>query len=87
MWLLRNGINIRVDLEIDPCWNTKDICKARNLWARFKSMGYSNSDCSTYASVLVWKSKWNGTQYNSTIENVIKKISVGSNTSECFTGN
>jgi len=76
MWLLRNGVNIRVDLEEDPCWNKQDIWKARNLWARFKTMGYSNRDCSTYASASVWKTKWNGMQYSQTIEKSLENMSL-----------
>lgn len=77
MWLLRNGSYIRVDLEIDPSWSTQDIWMASNLYARFKSMGYTNSDCSSYASACVWKSKWKGTQYNKTIETTLHNICLG----------
>lgn len=74
MWLLREGRIIRVDLEIDPCWNTMDIWKAQNLFARFKSLGYSSDDCAIYASALVWKNKWSGTKYSDEVESTLSAI-------------
>lgn len=78
MWILRNGKHIRVDIDIDPSWNENDIWQARNLYSRFKSMGYSNSDCAVYASVIVWKKKWNGTTYSKEIETALLNISANS---------
>jgi hypothetical protein len=75
MWSLRDGRVFRVDLEIDPCWNSKDIWKARNLFLRFKSLGYSDLDSSNYASVAVWKTKWDGTKYSKTVEKTLTVIS------------
>ena len=75
MWWLRDGDVFRVDLEIDPCWNSKDIWKARNLFVRFKSLGYSDLDSSNYASVAVWKTKWIGTKYSKEVESTLSAIS------------
>ena len=75
MWWLRDGDVFRVDLEIDPCWNSKDIWKARNLFVRFKSLGYSELDSSNYASVAVWKTKWIGTKYSKEVESTLSAIS------------
>jgi hypothetical protein len=74
MWLLRDGRHIRVDLENDPCWSNNDIWKARNLYARFKSIGYSNDDCAIYASASVWKNKWVGTKYSKEVESTLSAI-------------
>lgn len=74
MWLLRDGCIIRVDLEIDPCWNALDIWKARNLFARFKNLGYTNTDSAVYASASVWKTKWAGTKYSDEVESTLRAI-------------
>lgn len=76
MWILRNGVNIRVDLDVDPSWNSNDIWTARNLYARFKTMGYPNEDCSSYSKASVWKQKWKGTQYSNEIERTLSNISL-----------
>lgn len=68
MWVLRNGRHIRVSLDIDRCWSNDDIWQARNLFARFKILGYDDADCSSLASAAVWKRKWAGTVYNSVVE-------------------
>ena len=72
MWLLRDGVRIRVQLNIDPCWNTQDIWAARNLYAKFISSGYSTNDASSLASAGVWKRKWAGMAYPVWIENALK---------------
>ena len=74
MWLLRDGSYIRVDLTIDPCWSSNDIWKARNLYARFKSLGYSDNDCDSYASACIWKNKWIGTKYSKAVESTLNAI-------------
>jgi hypothetical protein len=72
MLLLRNGIQIRVLINVDPCWNKQDIWTAKNLYGRFISSGYSAADSSSLASAGVWKRKWNGTVYSDWIENALK---------------
>ena len=74
MWMLRDGRHIRVDLETDPCWSEMDIWKARNLFVRFKSLGYTNEDCAIYASAAVWKKKWAGTIYSDEVESTLRAI-------------
>ena len=74
MWMLRDGRHIRVDLETDPCWSEMDNWRARNLFARFKSLGYVNEDCAIYASAAVWKSKWAGTIYSNEVESTLRAI-------------
>jgi len=74
MWLLHNGQHIRVDLNIDPCWNSHDIWMARNLYVRFKVNGYSNDDASSYASAAVWKQKWTGLKYSKEVESTLHTI-------------
>lgn len=76
MWILRNGVNIRVDLDVDPSWNNNDIWTARNLYARFKIMGYSNEDCASYSKASVWKQKWKGTIYSNEVEKTLSNISL-----------
>lgn len=68
MWVLRDGVIIRVELFEDPCWNKKDIWSARNLFAKFISLGYSVNESTSLASAAVWKNKWPGTLYNNVIE-------------------
>ena len=76
MWLLRDNKIIRVDMYIDPCWNESDIWRARNLVGRFKHLGYSDEDANSMAAAQIWKSKWNGTQYNRRVEKTLKNASV-----------
>ena len=70
--MLRDGRHIRVDLETDPCWSELDIWKARNLYVRFKSLGYEDS--AVYASAAVWKKKWSGTTYSNEVESTLDAI-------------
>jgi len=72
MWLLRNGVRIRVQINEDPCWNKQDLWTARNLYGKFVSSGYSITDSSSLASAGVWKRKWVGTVYPDWIENALK---------------
>jgi len=72
--MLRDGHHIRVDLETDPCWSEMDNWTARNLFVRFKSLGYINADCSIYASAAVWKKKWSGTTYSNEVESTLRAI-------------
>jgi len=68
MWILRNGLRIRVDMYVDPCWNNDDIMSARNLFARFITSGYSKSDASSFAATIIWKRKWPDTTYSKPLE-------------------
>jgi hypothetical protein len=68
MWILRNGHHIRVNIEIDPCWNNEDIWRATNLFARFKALGHDEQTANSIACAAVWKAKWQGTVYNSVLE-------------------
>ena len=75
-WVLRNGRYIRVILNIDPCWSKADIYKGVNLYAKFVSSGYSESESSSLAAAAIWKDKWVGTIYDTKTETILKK-SVG----------
>ena len=75
MWLLRNGRPIRVDIYMDPCWTSHDCWTARNLYARFLSLGNSSVEAESLASVAVWKQKWNMT-YPARIEKSLLNIAV-----------
>ena len=71
MWVLRDGKRIRVDLNTDPCWTSADIWSARNLYAKFISLGYSAGDSTSLASAAIWKKKWVGTKYADWIEQAL----------------
>ena len=73
-WQLRNGQYIRVILNIDPCWNKKDVMKAGNLYVKFISSGYDESEARSLASAAIWKEKWPGTVYSSNTECVLNKV-------------
>jgi hypothetical protein len=70
-WVLRNGHYIRVILNIDPCWTKTDIYKGGNLYAKFISEGYSESEASSLAAASIWKSKWVGTVYDKKTETIL----------------
>ena len=74
MLMLSNGLRIRVDIDIDPCWSKTEIYRARNLYLRFKKMGYSNVDSNSFASAIIWKAKWKGTIYGDDIERLLHNI-------------
>jgi hypothetical protein len=79
--MLHNGRHIRVDLNLDPCWNECDIWMARNLYVRFRLQNYTHEDASSYASMAVWKQKWNRTQYNKSQELALHTIPFSSQNS------
>lgn len=81
MWVLRNGRHIRVTLDVDPCWSSVDVWQARNLFARFKVLGYDDADCSSLAAAAVWKRKWAGTMYNSVVESQLTATATASTAS------
>lgn len=81
MWVLRNGRHIRVTLDVDPCWSSADVWQARNLFARFKLLGYDDADCSSLAAAAVWKRKWAGTMYNSVVESQLTATATASTAS------
>lgn len=76
MWLLRNGHVIRVDMYTDPCWSNSDIWKARNLFCRFRSMGYTENESTSMASALIWKQKWTGLSYCRRVEKTLKNATM-----------
>ena len=55
----------------DPCWNESDKWTARNLYARFISLGYGRESSISLASAGVCKKKWAGTMYADWIETVL----------------
>jgi hypothetical protein len=72
MWILRKGRFIRVQLEIDPCWNQSDIWAARNLVCRFVTE--DRAQPASLSIAAIWKRKWGGTTYPGRVETLLRDV-------------